>query len=113
RIQAGGEPFRIDAADGVAWRTLPVASKPPPFSPGRAAPAPGDNVALVLTDNTSGRSVLYAPGLGEIDDTVWQAMQAVDCVLVDGTFWTDDEMVGVGVSSKRARDIGHLPQSGP
>jgi pyrroloquinoline quinone biosynthesis protein B len=31
---------------------------------------------------------------------------------VDGTFWTDDEMIGLGVSSKRARDIGHLPQSG-
>jgi pyrroloquinoline quinone biosynthesis protein B len=34
-------------------------------------------------------------------------------VLVDGTFWTDDEMIQLGVSRKRARDIGHLPQSGP
>jgi len=34
-------------------------------------------------------------------------------VLVDGTFWADDEMIRLGVSSKRARDIGHLPQSGP
>jgi pyrroloquinoline quinone biosynthesis protein B len=34
-------------------------------------------------------------------------------VLVDGTFWTDDEMIRLGVSHKRARDIGHLPQSGP
>jgi pyrroloquinoline quinone biosynthesis protein B len=33
-------------------------------------------------------------------------------VLVDGTFWTDDEMISLGVSKKRARDIGHLPQSG-
>jgi pyrroloquinoline quinone biosynthesis protein B len=32
---------------------------------------------------------------------------------VDGTFWTDDEMIRLGVSHKRARDIGHLPQSGP
>jgi pyrroloquinoline quinone biosynthesis protein B len=31
---------------------------------------------------------------------------------VDGTFWTDDEMVRVGVSLKHAREIGHLPQSG-
>ena len=35
------------------------------------------------------------------------------CVLVDGTFWTDDEMIRLGFSHKRARDIGHLPQSGP
>ena len=33
-------------------------------------------------------------------------------MLVDGTFWTDDEMIRLGVSRKRARDIGHLPQSG-
>jgi pyrroloquinoline quinone biosynthesis protein B len=33
-------------------------------------------------------------------------------VLVDGTFWTDDEMIRLGISRKRARDIGHLPQSG-
>ena len=32
---------------------------------------------------------------------------------MDGTFWTDDEMIRLGISSKRARDIGHLPQSGP
>ena len=31
--------------------------------------------------------------------------------MVDGTFWTDDEMIRLGVSKKRARDIGHLPQS--
>ena len=39
-------------------------------------------------------------------------MRAASCVLVDGTFWTDDEMIGLGISRKRARDIGHLPQSG-
>ena len=39
-------------------------------------------------------------------------MQSADCVLVDGTFWTDEEMIGLGLSKKRARDIGHLPQSG-
>jgi pyrroloquinoline quinone biosynthesis protein B len=39
-------------------------------------------------------------------------MNAATCVLVDGTFWTDDEMIALGISRKRARDIGHLPQSG-
>jgi pyrroloquinoline quinone biosynthesis protein B len=55
---------------------------------------------------------LYAPGLGAIDDQVWESMQRASCVLVDGTFWTDDEMVRLEVSRKRAREIGHLPQSG-
>jgi pyrroloquinoline quinone biosynthesis protein B len=39
-------------------------------------------------------------------------MSRADAVLVDGTFWTDDEMVALGISKKRSREIGHLPQSG-
>ncbi len=56
--------------------------------------------------------MLYAPGLGAIDAAVWQSMQRARCVIVDGTFWRDDEMVRLGVSRKLARDLGHLPQSG-
>jgi pyrroloquinoline quinone biosynthesis protein B len=47
-----------------------------------------------------------------MEATLWQAMQEASCVLVDGTFWSDEEMITLGLSSKRARAIGHLPQSG-
>jgi pyrroloquinoline quinone biosynthesis protein B len=97
----------------VRWRALPVASKPAPYSPNRDSPVPGDNLALVIEEEATGKTVVYAPGLSAIDEAVWLAMQAASCVMVDGTFWTDDEMIRLGVSSKRARDIGHLPQSGP
>jgi pyrroloquinoline quinone biosynthesis protein B len=107
----GGE-FVIAAMPGLRWRALPVASKPAPYSPNRAAPLPGDNVALVLSDERTGGQAFYAPGLAAIDESVWQAMRSCDCVLVDGTFWTDDEMIRLGLSDRRARDIGHLAQSG-
>ncbi|TFH41753.1 MAG: pyrroloquinoline quinone biosynthesis protein B, partial [Lysobacterales bacterium] len=74
---------------------------------------PGDNLALVIADEATGRAALYAPGLGAMDERVWRSMQSAACVLVDGTFWTDDEMIRLGLSRKHARDIGHLPQSGP
>jgi pyrroloquinoline quinone biosynthesis protein B len=112
RITLDGAGFAIAGIDNVQWRALPVASKPAPYSPNRESPVPGDNVALVMTDQGSGRSVFYAPGLGAIDERVWAGMQSAACVLVDGTFWTDDEMIAQGLSKKRARDIGHLPQSG-
>jgi pyrroloquinoline quinone biosynthesis protein B len=104
--------FIVDGVPGIRWRALPVAGKPAPYSPTREKPAPGDNIALLIEDPAGGRSAFYAPGLGAIDDGVWRAMQSADCVLVDGTFWTDDEMVEPAISSKRAREIGHLPQSG-
>ena len=39
-------------------------------------------------------------------------MQQADCVMVDGTCWTNDELVKTCGSTKYARDIGHIPQSG-
>ncbi len=107
-----GREFTVDGIGGISWRALAVPSKPAPFSPHRAAPVPGDNVALELRDGATRRTALYAPGLGAMEETVWQAMQQADCVLVDGTFWSDEEMIALGLSHKRARDIGHLPQSG-
>lgn len=113
RIGLENAGFRVDGVPGVRWRALPVASKPAPYSPNRDSPVPGDNLALVIEEEATGKTVVYAPGLSAIDEAVWLAMQAASCVMVDGTFWTDDEMIRLGVSSKRARDIGHLPQSGP
>lgn len=112
RIGIEGEEFAVAGVRGIRWRALPVASKPAPYSPNRESPVPGDNIALELVDDVTGYSALYAPGLGAIDEPIWRAMQSARCVLVDGTFWTDDEMIRLGISRKRARDIGHLPQSG-
>jgi len=113
RIDMDEAGFAVDGVPGVRWRALPVASKPAPYSPNRDAPIAGDNLALVIENENSGQTAVYAPGLSAIDDGLWRAMQSAACVLVDGTFWTDDEMIRLGVSTKRARDIGHLPQSGP
>ncbi len=113
RIGLEGDSFTVGGVDGVRWRALPVPGKPAPYSPNRESPVPGDNIALVIADESTGRSAVYAPGLGAMDERVWREMQSAACVLVDGTFWTDDEMIRLGASKKRAREIGHLPQSGP
>lgn len=112
-IGLDGEWFQLSGVDGIELRALPLGSKPPPFSPRRDAPLPGDNIGFLIRDRASKRSAFYAPGLGSIDDRVTREVKDVDCLLVDGTFWTDDEMIKMGVGRKRAREIGHLPQSGP
>ncbi len=112
-LKADGEPFGLPGTLGLSWRAHAVASRPAPYSPHRESPQPGDNVALEITDTASGHTLLYAPGLGEVEPHIGDALARADCVLVDGTFWTDTEMIDLGLSGKRARDIGHLPQSGP
>jgi pyrroloquinoline quinone biosynthesis protein B len=113
RMSSDGREFAVDGVEGVSWRAVAVASKPAPYSPHRETPVAGDNVALVIGDAETARTVVYAPGLGSMEEAVWRAMQAAACVLVDGTFWSDEEMPALGLSAKRARDIGHLPLSGP
>jgi pyrroloquinoline quinone biosynthesis protein B len=107
-----GREFAVEGVEGVTWRALAVRGKPAPYSPHRESPVPGDNVALVIAAAGSARSVVYAPALGSMDDTVWRVLQAATCVMMDGTFWSDEEMLALGLSGKRARELGHLPQSG-
>lgn len=107
------ERFTMNGVPGLAFEALPLTSNAPPYSPHRDHPQPGDNIGVTLVDAQSGKRLFYAPGLGMMEDHVWAAMQAADCVLVDGTLWTDDEMIALGASKKTSRDMGHLPQSGP
>ncbi len=113
RMALEGTGFSVEGIAGIGWRALPVAGKPAPYSPNRESPVAGDNVALCVTDEHTGNTLFYAPGLADVDEAAWRAMQSAACVLVDGTFWSDDEMLRLGLSRKRARDIGHLAQSGP
>ncbi|CAN5920818.1 pyrroloquinoline quinone biosynthesis protein PqqB [soil metagenome] len=112
RITLDGASFQVPGVDGLSFRALPLSSKAAPYSPHREQPVPGDNIGMLITDTHRGTTLFYAPGLGQITAPVFDAMSGAQAVMVDGTFWTDDEMPSLGLSKKTARDIGHLPQSG-
>jgi pyrroloquinoline quinone biosynthesis protein B len=73
----------------------------------------GRVVGYRFTDSASGRTAVYLPGVQEITPAVHDELAGADVVLVDGTTWTDDEMVRLGLASKTARDMGHLAVGGP
>jgi len=106
------EPFTIAPVNGVRFTAISIDSNAPPYSPRRDAPHAGDNIALLIESVTTGRRAFYAPGLGEVSAPVRDAMHASQLVLVDGTFWSETEMVTHGLSTKHASDMGHLAQCG-
>jgi pyrroloquinoline quinone biosynthesis protein B len=112
RIALDGSWFTVPGVADLRFQALPLSSKAAPYSPHRDNPVPGDNIGITIHDQRSGKTVFYAPGLGDITPAVFEALGKADAVMVDGTFWTDDEMPKMGLSAKRAREIGHLPQSG-
>lgn len=103
--------FTIPKADNLVFTAVPLKSEAPPFSPHRHNTTPGDNVGFKVEDTKTGKNLFYAPGLGEMEPHVQQYMEEADCVLVDGTVWTDNELSNEGISDKCAKEMGHLDQS--
>lgn len=112
-IALDGQPLFLPFLQDVDITPVPLTSQPPPYSPHRGQPRPGDTIGLMMHDRRSGRRLFYGPGLGVMEPSVMEAMHAADVLMVDGTFWTEDEMVANGLSRKLAAEMGHLPQSGP
>ncbi|WP_252059532.1 pyrroloquinoline quinone biosynthesis protein PqqB [Acinetobacter sp. AHP123] len=106
------QAFKIDGFENLEFLPLIIKSAAPPYSPHRNNPHDGDNIALIIKDHKTQKQLFYAPGLGKIDDQIMQIMQSSDCVMIDGTLWTDDEMQQTGVGTKTGREMGHLYISG-
>lgn len=112
-IDLAAPALNIPFLQGVSVTPVPLTSQPPPYSPYRGRPRAGDTIGLMMHDHASDQRLFYGPGLGLMEPGVQAAMQAADVIMVDGTFWTEDEMVANGLSKKLAAEMGHLPQSGP
>jgi pyrroloquinoline quinone biosynthesis protein B len=107
-----GNSFNVIGAQHLLFTAVPLTSKAPPYSPHRQDPREGDNIGVRIEDTRSGKSLFYAPGLGKIEPHLEPFLKNADCLLVDGTCWTNDEMIRLGISKQSSRDMGHLPQSG-
>jgi pyrroloquinoline quinone biosynthesis protein B len=73
----------------------------------------GDNFGVVIRDERSGKSLAYISALGSSSAAVVAAANAADAVFLDGTFWSSDELIALGASTRRAEDMAHWPISGP
>jgi len=82
-------------------------------SAGRVARLRPDEAVLALALTCGSHSMMYLPGVGAIGDALLERMEQSDLVLLDGTFWSDDELIRVRQGARTARQMGHLPISGP
>lgn len=73
---------------------------------------PADEATSGFVIEQADKRFLFAPASG-IQGLWRSAAESADIVFLDATFWSDDELIRTGRSKKTARDIGHLPLSGP
>ncbi|MGP3953537.1 pyrroloquinoline quinone biosynthesis protein PqqB [Streptomyces sp. 7N604] len=106
------EPLAADSAIEIS--AVPVSAKRPRYTTDMTGP--DDRtwvVALRLTDRATGATAIYAPALASWPDALQKAVTDADCVILDGTFWDDEEPRRTGVSQRTATGMGHLPIDGP
>ncbi len=73
---------------------------------------PPQEAVVGLAFGYCGKRVFVAPALPGRNMEWKEWAESSDLALIDGTFWSDDELIRTGRSKKMARDIGHLPLSG-
>jgi pyrroloquinoline quinone biosynthesis protein B len=67
---------------------------------------------LILKSHGSSATFAFLPGIREISDELLQELESCDLLLIDGTFWSDDELIRIQGSGRTAREMGHIPVSG-
>jgi pyrroloquinoline quinone biosynthesis protein B len=107
RIALGQE---VEVVPGVALRAFPVPGKLPVHLVGAREPSPEDNIGVVLRSGDV--RVAYVSSAGALGAFV-EELEGTRCLFFDGTFWSSDELVALGLSKARAEDMAHLPVGGP
>ena len=74
---------------------------------------PSDEASIGFVIETGDKRLFFAPSLSGFSGAWRSAAETADVMLIDGTFWDDDELKRTGRSQKSAREIGHLPLSSP
>jgi pyrroloquinoline quinone biosynthesis protein B len=105
------EPFRLD--DGRLQITpFRLGVKRPRYTVG--SKIDGDWViGYRFEDLRTGGIAVYAPAIESWTQVLAEQLSKADCVFVDGTFWSEDEMIKLGASALTAKEMGHIPISGP
>jgi pyrroloquinoline quinone biosynthesis protein B len=111
-----GEPFELattpNRASGLVAEAITVPGQPPLHLRSRNAPSAEDNVGFRLRDLRTGATLAYFSGVAAPTRALNAALESADCVFLDGTFWSSDELIALGLSDRRAEDMAHWPIGG-
>jgi pyrroloquinoline quinone biosynthesis protein B len=105
-----------DQPSGLSVEAIALPGQPPlhlkaklPSDASSGEPHPEDNVGLLIRERATGATLAYFPGCARITPAVLDAAARAHCLFFDGTFWSDDELIQLGLSERRASDMAHVP----
>lgn len=104
----------VDGKDsGLYYEAFPVPGKPPVYLMDVVKRWDEGTIGYKITDARTGRSLAYVPTIQNLTAAVTAVLESCQVVFFDGTCWSNDELMAVGLGQKTALSMGHLPISGP
>jgi pyrroloquinoline quinone biosynthesis protein B len=73
----------------------------------------GEQTVGVELLGPAGERIFWVPGCARMTPRVAARIAGADAVFFDGTVYTDDEMIRLGVGTKTGQRMGHMAMSGP
>ena len=101
--------YRDGSSSGISVEVFAVAAGPPRFA---RRDDIGHTVGMAFQDQDSGKMCAFVPACGALTPSLLERFALADVLLFDGTFWTDDELIALGIGDRTARQMDHLPISG-
>ena len=100
-------------AGGLVLTLLPMPGKVPLYreTPGATVAEAGPTYAALL--QAGERRAIVAPACARITEAERAMFRETDVLFIDGTLFTNDEMIAAGLSEKTGTRMGHVPISGP
>lgn len=94
---------------GYSYRAFDSPTEKQPRFTGNRHDGHGRNIGYRFTDGASGRSAAVLPTVHELTPALLDELSGCDCVLIDGTCFTDTELIDQGLAGSTSRRMGHEP----
>ena len=112
-----GQPTPFLRADGspsgLTLEAVAAPGKLPIHLEGLRTASLDDNIGVLVREAGNPRALAYFPGVGAYRPEVMNALAQSAACFFDGTFWSSDELIRLGLGQKRAEDMSHWPVGGP
>lgn len=100
-------PGNKGSPSSLVYRAISLPGGPPIFARGNS-PDGIHSVAYFFRDLMTDGQLLVAPDVAGWTDALNAAMAEADAILIDGTFWSDDELQRVKPAARTAAQMGHV-----
>jgi pyrroloquinoline quinone biosynthesis protein B len=98
-----------ERSSGLVYRAIELPGKPPPFAANSAVASDGvHSVAYQFLDQRTGKRLLVAPDVADLNSGLTEALRTSDAILFDGTFWSLDELTKIRPGARTAQEMGHI-----